>query len=276
MYWVVLAVVATLESLLSFALAWVPFYAWLRLGLHLYLVMPGQAGATALYQSHVDPFLAAHEADIEGLISDAHERARSAGLQYLKAALEWVKVNVLGQQPRPQAPPPPGSYAQQLLSRFSLPPAAGPGAPAGDVYGLLASALQSVGATAGGSSSSSSRSREARAEDLSASGSLIPPGVESAEERMSYVTRQRENLRVLLQAFDREAFNIAGQEQQQSAGLAKSRSEVDFERIETDEAPENGASKAGKTVQGGWMPWSWGGSPPAGEAGRSSGVDVDH
>jgi receptor expression-enhancing protein 1/2/3/4 len=266
MYWVILSILTTVESFFSVILIWIPGYAWMRLGLHLYLVMPGQQGATALYQTYIHPFLAEHESEIEEFISDAHERAKQAGLQYLKMALEWIKVNVLGQQPRPPTPPPSrqASYAQQLLSRFNLPTAReGLAAPAGDIYGLLVSALQTV--------TTSSASRETQVEDLSASGTLIPPGFDTPQERMNYVSRQRENLRVLLQAFDREAFNLAGQDTPRpAADLTKSRSEVDFEKIETEEVDE---SRARKPVQGGWIPWGWGGTAPE-DAGHSSGVDI--
>lgn len=275
MYWVVLSIALLVESTFSFVLSWIPFYAWLRLFGHLYLVLPGKQGATQLYQTYVHPFLMEHESDIDIFITSAHDRARAAGWQYLQQAIEWFKVTVLGNQPRPQTPPHSrqGSYAQQLLSRFNLPSARdGLAAPAGDFYGLLASALQMT-ATSGAS-------RDMQAEDLTASGTLIPPNIESNEERMTYVSTQRERLRVLLQAFDKEAFNLAGAgsamaREKSSDGLAKSRSEADFDKIEKEEV--SGDSRAGKPAQGSWMPWNWAGNGPApGEGGRSSGVDLSH
>lgn len=93
---------------------------------------------------------------------------------------------------------------------------------------------------------------------------------------MSYVSTQRERLRVLLQAFDREAFNLASaepspapsmaREKSTDAGLSKSRSEADFDKIEKEEL------LAAKTAQGSWMPWNWGAK--AQEEGKSSGVDL--
>ncbi|TID25266.1 hypothetical protein E2P81_ATG04368 [Venturia nashicola] len=260
MYWVVMSIVGTFESTFNFILCWIPFYSWIRLGGHLYLILPGKQGATEIYQSHVHPFLSEYEEDIDVFISSSHDRAKVMGLQYMKQLIEWAKVNVLGMQPRAPTPPPSrgGTYAQQLFSRFNLPSAnQGLAAPAGDFYGLIASALQSTTATGG--------TREAQAQDLSASGTLIPDHFESNEDRLTYVAAQRERLRVLLSAFDREAVNLAaappsnldgpssprGKSTDAGYDLSKSRSEADFDRIEKEEAP------ASPSTQGGWMPWNW-------------------
>jgi receptor expression-enhancing protein 1/2/3/4 len=273
MYWVILSMALLAESTFSFILSWVPMYAWLRLFGHLYLVLPGKQGATQLYQTYVHPFLAEHESDIDKWISTAHESAKAAGLNYLKRFIEWFKVTALGMPPRPRTPPAStqGSYAQQLLSRFNLPSAReGLAAPAGDFYGLLASALQMTSATGA--------SRDMQAKDLSASGTLIPADIHSNEERMNYVSTQRERLRVLLQAFDNEAFNLASagpdlSREKSTDNLSKSRSEADFDKIEKEEI--HGAGKPG---QAGWMPWNWAAgkaaTPGAENAGHSSGVDL--
>ncbi|QDS75457.1 hypothetical protein FKW77_004161 [Venturia effusa] len=261
MYWVVLSIVNLFENTFSFILTWIPFYSWIRFGGHIYLVLPGKQGATQIYQTYVHPFLSEYEQDIDVFISNAHERAKVMGLQYMKQLIEWAKVNVLGMQPRPPTPPPSRAgqtYAQQLFSRFNLPSAnQGLAAPAGDFYGLIASALQYT--------TSSGGTREMQAEDLSASGTLIPNHFESNEDRMKYVSAQRERLRVLLSAFDREAVNLAaappsnldgpstprGKSGDTGYDLTKSRSEADFDRIEKEEAP------ASPSAQSGWMPWNW-------------------
>ena len=266
MYWVVLGIFTAVESLppINIIIFIFPGYAWLRLLARLYLVMPGKQGATFLYQEYVHPFLEQHESELDTFISEAHDRAKKAGLQYLKQAIEFVKVNVLGMQPRPPTPPPSRgqSYAESLLSRFNLPSAReGLAAPAGDFYGLLASALQST--------TSTGASREAQAEDLSASGTLIPPNIDSNEERMSYVSAQRERLRVLLQAFDRAAYDLSSppstsslRENRSDEHLAKSRSELDFDKIERDEAgtPRPAAELAAQASS--WIPWNWSGKSP--------------
>ncbi len=82
-----------------------PFYAYLRLFLLSYLVLPQTQGARLLYQSYIQPFLAQHEADIDIFISHARNRARAIGLQYLKRAMDFIKENLLRLQPIAQAFP---------------------------------------------------------------------------------------------------------------------------------------------------------------------------
>lgn len=276
MYWIVTSLFFTLETNLSFILTWIPLYPWLRFFLHIYLILPGQQGATHIYQTYVHPFLVEHEGDIDRYISEGHDKAKALGLQYMKAAIDWVKVNILGMPPKAPTPPPSrqGSYAQQLLSRFNLPSAReGLAAPAGDFYALLASALQMA--------YTSTSSREAAVEDLSASGTLIPQDIRTYDEKMTYVSQQREKLRVLLQAFDKEAFMLAGQDEQSNrpaSGLSKSRSEADFEKLSVDELAGQSSDNAGKPgspiATGSWMPWNWGGKPVPEDTGKSSGVDT--
>lgn len=171
------------------------------------------------------------------------------------------------------------SYAQNLLSRFNLPAAReGLVAPAGDFYGLLSTALGQV--------TSGSASREMQAEEISASGTLIPKGMTSAAEKMTFVETQRERLRVLLSALDKEASNISVEEQIEKdvdrrlgvekvgEGMARSKSEVSFEAIEREEAKkEEGGTGTGG---GSWMPWAWGakqaGLKKPGDGGVSEGV----
>ncbi len=299
-YWVVLSLVALLESHLSFILSYLPFYAWARLTLHLYLLLPGeQQGATFLYNTYIQPFLAQHETDIEKFISTGHDRAKAAGLDYLKRATDLVKVHVLGLQPTP-APAAQSSalnsnvtYAQQLFARFGLPNTQDgtPLAPAGDVYSLLSTALQL--ATTTGLSGIGSTS--ARAADVSAKGMLVPPGI-APEERMGYITAQRERLRVLLQAFDKEAGEAVASTAAMLSSAAtvsapdvgemkKSKSEAEFETISREDgaaAAAAAASSAEKEVKAaGWGSWIWGSKKPAATAppkemstkGKSTGVD---
>jgi len=267
-----------------------PFYGWIRLILLSYLVLPQTQGAKMIYQDHIHPFLTHYEQDIDNFITNAHDRAKTAGLQYLKRAIEFVKESVFGMKPKAQSSPPPsshGSYAQNLLSRFHLPSAReGFAAPAGDFYGLLSSAL--VQATNSGAS------REVQAEEMSAGGTLIPPSMTSRTEKMSYISAQRERLRVLLSALDKEAGNLSTEEKiaadverrmgdttaaaaSGEDGLRKSKSEAEFDTIERDEA-STGIDKQGqKTTSGGWMPWNWSGKPAAPaqepEKATSSGTD---
>ncbi|SLM35479.1 TB2/DP1/HVA22-related protein [Lasallia pustulata] len=285
MYWVVLSCFSLIESWTWFILAWLPFYAYLRLLLLSYLVLPQTQGARLLYQTHIHPFLSTHEHDIDDFITSAHDRAKAAGLSYIKRFVDFVRESCLGMPPksRPATPTrkePGASYAQNLLSRFNLPSAReGLAAPAGDFYGLLSTALAQV--------ASGSASREMQAEEISASGTLIPKGMTSAAEKMSFLETQRERLRVLLSALDKEASNLSVEQQVEKdvdrrlgveragEGMARSKSEADFEAIDREEAKkeEGGAGDGGS-----WMPWAWGAKQGEGkkqrDGGRATGVDA--
>lgn len=276
MYWVVLSLFSLFDYWTYFILSWLPFYALFRLVLFSYLVLPQTQGAKFLYQTYVHPFLAHHEHDIDIFIGKAHDQAIALGLQYIKQAIEFVKQNLLGIQSQPKSPQrnaSGGNYAQSLLSQFHLPSARqGLAAPAGDFYSLLSSAIGSLNATSG-------VSREAQVEDLSRSGTLIPKGITSTTEKMSFLERQREHLRVLLSALDRQASEL-GQEAaierdvdqrvagvQKGGGVKEVRSTTPFEEIRRDEGgPTNRESGAA----GSWMPWGWGAKD---DRRQSSGVD---
>ena len=138
----------------------------------------------------------------------------------------------------------------------------------GDFYGMLAGALQQA-VSMGGSTTGAAKDRS---EDLAYPGNLVPPDMSSPEDRMGYVMAQRERLRVLLRAFDREAYNISSEEGQKGkahrrvserAETMRSRgSEVDFEKVSWEESPEDVPlpKSPGEKGGGSWMGWIWGSS----------------
>jgi len=239
----------------------------MRLGLHLYLVMPGQQGSVYLYQTYIHPYLEQHERQIDRFISDFHERARQAGLQYFKQAIEYVRVNVLKLPPR-QPPPPAASgatYTQSLLSRFTMPAARAGLATAGtaDLFSVLGNAMQQA-------TYPTSRSRNAQAEDLSASGTLIPSHM-TGEERTKYISTQRDMLQTLLQAFDKEADGVQagtrsleGHHQENLTRdetadvLKKNRSELEFEDLAYEDVPKAEKRPPQGERNASWGNWIWG------------------
>jgi receptor expression-enhancing protein 1/2/3/4 len=273
-----------------------PFYAWFRLFFLLYLILPQTQGARVLYQQHVDPFLHENELAIDEFISSAHDRAKAAGVEYLKQAIEIIKQHLLGLPPKEPTPPPTPSnltYAQSLIARFNLPSArpsfpANPisGATAENFYSLLASAV-----SAATSSNPATIPSNQATYDLSNSGTLIPPTVQG-DDRLTFIAAQRERLSILLSALDKEANTLQGKSIKPSAprnlpsmffdgstsseeenserpksaisGLSTRKSEVDFEKIDAEsgtEEVENGRQQTAKRSQsagGSWLPWSWG------------------
>ncbi|KAL8790790.1 MAG: hypothetical protein Q9213_000414 [Squamulea squamosa] len=277
MYWVVISCFSLIEYWTFFVVSWIPFYAYFRLVLLSYLVLPQTQGARLIYQSYIHPFLAHHESDIDILITNAHDRAKAVGLQYLKRAIDFVKQNILGMQAQHAPPPSQGeTYAQNLLSRFNLPSARqGLAAPAGDFYGLLSAAIGQVGGGGG--------SRAAQAEDMSRGGTLIPKDITDNAEKMTFIATQRERLRVLLTALDKEASNLSNEEviekdverrlgEVSGVDLKKSRSEAEFDTI--DDQEEIGSGKQGTAAAGGWMPWNWSQGVKGEAKARSTGVDT--
>lgn len=259
-----------------------------------------------LYLSHVQPWLHENEIAIDDFISSAHERAKAAGLTYLRQGIEWVKQQILGlppKEPTPPSTPSNLSYAQSLMARFNLPsarPISNATSTATDFYTLLQAAV----------SAATSQNPASRAKDLSNSGTLIPPSVSGAE-RLSFIAAQRERLAILLSALDKEAETLTSNTSKTSAprydpnmlfdgstsdddvadrpkssmsgisGLSTRKSEPDFEKIEAEsEAEENSRRQTTRTTSGSWLPWSWGAK--GGEApvdtvmGDATCADIDH
>ena len=286
MYWVSFALVALFENYTYFVLGWLPLYSYARLIVLSYLVLPQTQGARLIYQSYIHPFLAHHEARIDDFITTTHDRLKASGLDYINSLIEFIKRNIFGQsRPEPARSYSGGqSYANTLLARFNLPSARdGLAAPAGDFYGLLSAAVGTLGRV-----SSTGASRDSQIEELSRSGSLIPAHLTTATDKARFVAQQREKLRVLLGALDKQVVDLEIQkdverrtDEPSSIGLTKSKSEASFERIDRDEA-KDGSSKS-KQAQG-WVEWALGtGSPKAKKTelrkeedseGRSSGLDT--
>ncbi|TVY32594.1 hypothetical protein LSUB1_G008167 [Lachnellula subtilissima] len=261
-------------------------------------------------KKHVHPFLHENELAIDDFISSAHDRAKAAGLTYLKHGIELIKQHLLGMPPKEPAPPSSPSkfsYTQSLMARFNLPSArpafsANATSTATDFYTLLASAVTAATATTSIN----------QARDLSNSGTLIPPTVHG-EDRLSFISAQRERLSILLSALDKEADTLqskpaprhipsisfdgtgGGSEEEMAddrsmSELRSRKSEADFEKIEAESGTEDvGKGKQRQSSAGGsWMPWSWGAqtaeapvdsvmgeseSEPV-DSGKSSGVDA--
>ncbi|PNS13798.1 Proline-specific permease [Sphaceloma murrayae] len=258
MYWTTLSLFLAGESFFHPILSWTPFYSWIRLGVHLYLVLPGQQGSVFLYRQYLHPWLEVHEREIDDAITKGHEKAKAAGLGYVNQAIELVRTKVFGLPPKQPTPPPSqtASYSQNLLSRFAM-PSARPGFPstagANDLFSMLGNVVQQ--ATAGGT-----QSRDVAASGLTASGHLIPPEI-TGEERRTYISTQRNRIMTLLQAFDSAAYEAEQGHAPASPPrgadyLKKSKSEAEFEDLAGEDIPEG--SKRPEPGQAGWSKWIWG------------------
>ncbi|CAJ2505501.1 Uu.00g128950.m01.CDS01 [Anthostomella pinea] len=172
----------------------------------------------------------------------------------------------------------PQGYTQALLARFSVPAArwaASSNAVGGghDFYNMLAGAVSAAATAGGGGAGSVTTSSN----NMAASGTLIPENIGSATEKMSFITAQKERLAFLMGTLDQEAqqlekdeadrkiveqaqkelrpvdMNLDGQESgsrsrptsghSAQSGLSKSRSEVDFEKIDAESGAEDNAGE---------------------------------
>ncbi|KAI0014876.1 TB2/DP1, HVA22 family-domain-containing protein [Xylariomycetidae sp. FL0641] len=277
MYWSVLSCALLAESWLEFILFFVPFYSWLRLGFLCWMVLPQTQGARKLYEWYLHPYLEQNEAAIEDFIASAHDRLKAAGWRYLRQAIELFRTRVLHLPPRPEyeqdeqprAQAAPQGYTQALLARFSVPAARwaanNAGTAGNDFYNLLAGAVSAAatGAAAGARSAGSGATTGFSA--TSASGTLIPENVGGAQEKMNFIAAQKERLAFMMGALDKEAAQLeseqarkdlraaslsldggqdSGTSRPQSghsmwSGLSKSRSEVDFEKIDAPSGAED-------------------------------------
>lgn len=318
----------------------IPLYPYLRLLFLLYLVLPQTQGARIIYTTYVHPYLEDNESQIEELIATAHDKMKAAGMAYLKRAIELLRTQVLGIAPSPDAAHArsadaavpasqrPRSYTQALLDRFQLPQGrwpvggggaveGGAGSPGQDFYNFLASAVAAAtgsgsGAAAETDPKSPSLFRGAPPDggvgafpsgDLTASGTLVPPGIRDDAAKMTFLAAQRERLSLVLSALDREAAalrsavasgsggsggsgntdnnldenNRPATSASGKSGLSKSRSEADFEKIEAESdaednpAQDNDSARPTPAASGGsWMPWGWGGGGGGGSSSSSA------
>ncbi|PLB39450.1 HVA22/TB2/DP1 family protein [Aspergillus candidus] len=259
MYWVVLSAILMAESWTYFIVGWIPFYSWIRLFFFSYLVLPQTQGARILYQTYVDPFLTHHEREIEDFIGRSHERAKALGLLYFYRAIDYIRERVLGLPAQNPPPPPPSgvaSYAQSLLSQFNIPLAGGSGpapgaAPASnDWYTTLSAAVASV--------TSAGKSHDARAEELSASGTVLPREMASMSraEKTQFLSQQRDVLEVVRRALAREESSLeTGAVDDDlaygsSSSLRKNRSDHSFDHIEPEDLRDRSPARPAEDRSG--------------------------
>ena len=270
----------TLESLppLSILAYVLPFYAYLRLLAHLYLLLPlpdGSNGAEFLYHAYISPFFIQHEREIEEAVTRVHEAARRVpGWQYAEQALLYARDRVArwsggrAQQRGSQA----DRLASQFLGAFGLstgatapqkrqarPEASGVAA-AGQLYGAASAALGMLASSA----ASTSKTAKDKAGTAAQSASRNLADFPNDKERLSYVQSERDRLRSLLEAYAKEerrlnesvglAYGAGGPGSApatgQGQGMARSRSEAEFEVLRQEDvgvdAPVDDVGAAGE------------------------------
>ena len=256
MYWTTLSLLTLAESYIYFLLVWVPLYSTGRLLFVLYLVLPQTQGARHIYETYIHPFLASHEARIDLIITETHEKLRAAGLYYINDFIAWVRRTIFGNDMLHESHSTAGTsnaFVPSLLAKFSLPylSAIPVPPPSNDIYTLLNSAV--------GRGSTPLSPRNVTTESTFLGGPVIPPHMEDITERAAFIKQQQDRLQVLLRTLDREAAvikiekDVDQRARQGSEGMSKSKSEAGFERIDKDEAKNNDRN----WILGGsgWLSW---------------------
>ena len=197
------------------------------------------------------------------------------GLGYFHVLIEYLRAKVLGQENPQQEQSAQGyaSYAQDLLSRFSMPAARGPAGGAG-IYGMVSGL---TGVMAAG------RSRDATSEAASIPDSFAQEQGRggSAEQKSKAIAAQRERLSQILRELEVEqqsidlAYGSRPAQHLSPSGLkTKSKSEQSFENLSYDDAsgsetgpPKKVADRRSTSGSGSWMPagvsgwWAGSGEP---------------
>lgn len=95
-YWIVMGCVMAVESTVEWTFNWFPFYYHFKTLLLLWLTLPQIQGSTYIYVAHIEPFLTAHEGEIDRAIADSRVKARQIGLDYLNRLVQRLRAAVVG------------------------------------------------------------------------------------------------------------------------------------------------------------------------------------
>ncbi|KAI0672118.1 TB2/DP1, HVA22 family-domain-containing protein [Trametes maxima] len=101
MYWSVLGCIVAVEYVAEWLVSWLPFYYFLKTLFLLYLALPQTAGSAYLYQTHLRPFFAAHENQIDSALAQAKAHLYASLQRLLRRAWEHVSGTVAQIQSQP-------------------------------------------------------------------------------------------------------------------------------------------------------------------------------
>ncbi|GAA5973678.1 hypothetical protein JCM21900_006598 [Sporobolomyces salmonicolor] len=97
MYWCVMGIVWMWEEWGEWGVKWFPFYYEVKTLVILWLVLPQIQGSTYIYLTHLAPFLASQETDIDSFVTSTRSRAKAIGLEFLNRGIQRARQAILGQ-----------------------------------------------------------------------------------------------------------------------------------------------------------------------------------
>jgi len=124
MYWSVLGCIVSVEYVAEWLVSWLPFYYAFKTIFLLYLALPQTAGASYLYQSHLRPFFAEHESQIDSALAQFKAYIYSSLQRFLRTAWDHVSATLR----QMNVPAPAGSeapLAEQAATHTGAPPSLG-------------------------------------------------------------------------------------------------------------------------------------------------------
>lgn len=241
-YWVINSLVLSAPRIL-------PFDSYIRLGLHIYLLIPGRA--ESLYQSYAAPWLREHEAQIEDGIADLHARARSYIGDIVGKAQELLlgdatKTRLRAEQQeeeerRSQVEASAGGYVGGLLARWTSAASVQEQKHLHANHGTQPATLATrLGALANAAAVAGVGKLEQTVNDVS---KKAPSAQDAGAGRLGGLN----------------PFGASASTQGAAIGddLKKSKSETDFEKIEQHDAPSIDGKEGAKNTAG-WTSWIWG------------------
>ncbi|KAH9925034.1 TB2/DP1, HVA22 family-domain-containing protein [Epithele typhae] len=106
MYWSVLGCIVAVEYVAEWLVSWLPLYYPMKTLFLLYLALPQTSGSAWLYTTHLRPFFAAHEHEIDTALAQLKTYLYSYVQQLLRRGWDSLSGAVTHAQTAPAAPSP--------------------------------------------------------------------------------------------------------------------------------------------------------------------------
>ncbi|KAI0772985.1 TB2/DP1, HVA22 family-domain-containing protein [Trametes elegans] len=204
MYWSVLGCIVAVEYVAEWLINWLPFYYPLKTIFLLYLALPQTAGSAYLYQTHLRPFFAAHEQEIDSALAQFKAYLYSSLQRYLRRAWEHVSGTVAQMQSQPAGMSP---LEEEAAANTGAPPTlsdpvSGPAQLMAGLWGTYGPGLLASGAALlrQAQTSAAQAATNANAQASSGSGSSRRKG--SAAERRRQLEAELASLPPEAQGYD--------------------------------------------------------------------------
>jgi len=94
LYWVVMATFYSVSKITDIFISWLPLYYEAKVLFTIYIMVPQTKGAAYLYVSFLQPFLDAHEEEIDHRLNDFKAFIRGTILNWAKVIMDSFKGNI--------------------------------------------------------------------------------------------------------------------------------------------------------------------------------------